>query len=167
MFIEHFGEDFPYDDIIEIAKENYLKRLEKDGIPIKTGLFEILDYLKENKYLLAVATSTREVTTLKNLERIKIKHYFDKIICGDKVSHSKPHPEIYLKAAEMLGVPPEECYVLEDSHNGIKSAFAAGMKPIMVPDLLPYNEEIRQMNPVATSKQDTVALQNDVIMLPP
>lgn len=143
IFIEHLGEDFPYDEFLKTAKESYLKDIEENGLPTKKGLFELLDFLKENQFSLAVATSTREVTALKNLERINAVRYFDCIICGDKVEKSKPDPEIYLKAAEMLTVEPKLCYVLEDSYNGIKSAYRAGMKPIMIPDLLPFNDEIK------------------------
>ena len=68
--------------------------------------------------------------------------YFDVIVGGDMIEKSKPAPDIYLKACELLGVAPRECYAVEDSYNGLISAFDAGLKPVMVPDMLPYNDEI-------------------------
>ena len=78
------------------------------------------------------------------LDGAGLTDYFDKIICGDMVSHSKPHPEIFHKAAEELGASPKDCYVVEDSFNGIRAAFAAGMIPVMVPDVVMPDSEIRE-----------------------
>ena len=71
--------------------------------------------------------------------------FFQKIICGDMVERSKPAPDIFLKAAEELGVNPEVCYVIEDSYNGIRGAHTAGMHPIMVPDMLPPTDEMEKL----------------------
>ena len=71
--------------------------------------------------------------------------YFDRIIGGDQVTHSKPDPEIFLKAADALHAKPEECYIIEDSFNGIRAAHAAGMHPVMVPDLLEPDDEIKAL----------------------
>ena len=68
---------------------------------------------------------------------------FDVIVCGDMVTHSKPHPQIYQTAASLLGISPEECYAVEDSPNGVRSASRACLKPIMVPDLILPDEEIK------------------------
>ena len=69
------------------------------------------------------------------LERINALQYFDAVICGDMVKNGKPEPDIYLTAAAELGLPPEECAAFEDSPNGLKSAYAAGCKVVMIPDL--------------------------------
>ena len=71
--------------------------------------------------------------------------YFDRIIGGDQVTHSKPNPEIFLKVADALNAKPEDCYIIEDSFNGIRAAHAAGMHPIMVPDLLDPDDEIKEL----------------------
>ena len=70
---------------------------------------------------------------------------FDVIVCGDMVTHSKPHPQIYQTAASLLGKAPKACYAIEDSPNGIRSAYHAGMKPIMVPDLILPDDEIKSL----------------------
>ena len=69
---------------------------------------------------------------------------FDVVVGGDQVQRSKPEPDIFLKAAEQLEADPGDCYVIEDSYNGIRAASAAGMIPIMVPDLLPPTEEMEE-----------------------
>ena len=69
--------------------------------------------------------------------------YFDQIIGGDMVERSKPEPDIFLEACRRLGSKPENCYVIEDSYNGIRAAHAAGMHPIIVPDLKEPTEEMR------------------------
>ena len=71
--------------------------------------------------------------------------YFDQIIGGDMVERSKPEPDIFLEACRRLGARPEKCYVIEDSHNGIRAAYAAGMHPIMVPDLMEVTEEMKSL----------------------
>ncbi len=79
---------------------------------------------------------------LSHLEKSGITGYFQKIVTGDMVTHGKPSPDIYLKACEELGAAPEEVIAIEDSFNGIRSASAAGLHPIMVPDQLQPTEEI-------------------------
>lgn len=76
-----------------------------------------------------------------HLNDTKIKDYFDVIVCGDQVERSKPEPDIYIKAAELLGLPPKACYAVEDSKNGLLSAHRAGCQVIMVPDLWQGDDE--------------------------
>ena len=87
-----------------------------------------------------MASSTRYSSVVNHLEEAGIKDYFSVIVTGDMVEHSKPKPDIYLLACEKLGVEPAKAYAVEDSYNGIRSAHAAGMKPVMVPDLLEPDE---------------------------
>ena len=91
---------------------------------------------------MALASSTRTELVRRELKDAGFIKYFSVIIGGDMVSHSKPHPEIFLKAAEVLGAAPGDCYVIEDSFNGIRAAAAAGMHPLMVPDMIQPTEEI-------------------------
>ena len=114
-------------------------------MPIKKGLFELLDYLKENKIKIALATSTSESSAKRTLRISETLKYFDALVCADDVSHGKPYPDPFLKAAEKLGLKPEECLALEDSINGIKSAYAAGMITVMIPDLIEPTNEIKPM----------------------
>ena len=115
---------------------------ERDGLPEKPGVHEILEYLHEKKIPVALASSSKKATVLSHLEKSGITGYFQKIVTGDMVTHGKPSPDIYLKACDELGAAPEEVIAIEDSFNGIRSASAAGLHPIMVPDQLQPTEEI-------------------------
>ena len=95
-----------------------------------------LEVLKEKQMKLAVATSSSYENTVELLKETKVYSYFQEIVTGNMVEHSKPAPDIYQKACEKLGVLPEYALALEDSYNGIRSGYAAGMKVIMIPDLL-------------------------------
>ena len=112
------------------------------AFPLKPYVFEIFEYLGREKIPCALASSTREEIVMRLLDNAGLTKRFDAVICGDMVSHSKPHPEIFLTAAERLGIPISDCYVIEDSYNGIRAAHNAGMRPIMVPDILQPDEEI-------------------------
>ena len=105
----------------------------------------MLAALKGAHIPVALATSTAQASVLKELQDAGIRDYFDQVICGDMVSHSKPHPEIFLTACAALGAQPEKTIVIEDSYNGIRAAHAGGMMPVMVPDLLQPTGEIEQM----------------------
>ena len=109
----------------------------------KKGLYELLRYLKEKGYKLAVASSTKREHVEKNLISADVRHYFSAVIGGDMVAKSKPEPDIYLTAAAALGADPATCYALEDSRNGLLSAHAAGCKVIHVPDLWQPDEVVK------------------------
>ncbi len=142
VFIGEYGDKVTEEDLSEHAQEFFHDYFNDHGIPLKPGLIELLSYLKQNNYKIAVATSSNKDVALKHFERANITEYFDVIVCGDMVENSKPAPDIYLKASEMLGVISSECLALEDSPNGIKSAFSAQLKPVMIPDLIEPTEEI-------------------------
>lgn len=114
-------------------------------MPLKEGVNELIDYLKENDYKIALATSSDREKAEYLLELVKIKDKFDYIICGNDIVNSKPNPEIFLKAAENLKVEPKECIVIEDSKFGVKAAVNAGMKAINVPDMKMPDSEVKSM----------------------
>ncbi len=105
---------------------------------------ELLAYLKAHHYKIALASSTRRYTVTLQLRNAGIIEDFDAIICGDMVEHSKPHPQIYQTACQAIDIKPSEAYAIEDSYNGIRSAYNAGMHPIMVPDLMPPTAEMEE-----------------------
>lgn len=140
-----FGDDFPTEKIRERRTELINSHIDKYGIEIKKGLFELLDYLKSNGIKLAVATATQRDRTMLYLNKINIIDYFDSVICGDMVTNGKPEPDIYITASEQLGLLPDECAAYEDSPNGIKSAFSAGCHAIMIPDMTQPDDEIIPM----------------------
>jgi HAD superfamily hydrolase (TIGR01509 family) len=109
--------------------------VEKHGVTVKTGAFELLDYLDEKGIKKCVATSTEYESMARKMKAAGLFDRFDGFVTGDQVENGKPHPEIFLKAAAQVGVPPENCLVLEDSSAGIVAAYAAHMRPIMVPDM--------------------------------
>ena len=145
IFIKEYGNKIIEEDLSEYAREFFYDYFNKYGTPLKPGLIELLSYLKENNYKIAVATSSNEEVALNHFKRATITEYFDVIVCGDMIENSKPAPDIYLRVSELLGVIPSECLALEDSPNGIRSAFSAQLKPIMIPDLIQPTEEILEM----------------------
>ncbi|MBO6116425.1 MAG: HAD family phosphatase [Ruminococcus sp.] len=142
MLKSFFGEDFPTEEVRARRTELINAHIEKNGIDLKKGLFELLNWLKDHGVKLAVATATpRERATL-YLRKINALDLFDTVVCGDMIANGKPAPDIYLTAARELDLPPEQCAAFEDSPNGIKAAHAAGCHAIMIPDMTPPDDEI-------------------------
>lgn len=136
------GVALDFEKLHEDCARLILEKEERDGLPVKPGVHEILEYLYERKIPVALATSSKKDIVLSHLEKTGITKYFRKIVTGDMVSHGKPAPDIYIKACEELEAAPENVIAIEDSFNGIRSASAAGLHPIMVPDQLQPTEEI-------------------------
>ncbi len=136
-----FGENFPTEEVRARRTELINAHIEKYGIDVKKGLFELLDFLSSKGIKLAVATATPRERALHCLEKIDALRYFDAVICGDMIESGKPDPDIYLTAARELGLPPEQCAAFEDSPNGIKAAHSAGCHAIMIPDMTQPDEE--------------------------
>ena len=144
-YADLYGKSFNYDEIYKEAIERFWKYTETKGVLIKEGLFELLDFLKEQKIKIALATSTTTKSAREILRRANVLEYFDKLVCGDMVTNGKPHPEIFLKAVKELELKAEDCVGLEDSINGIKSLYSANIKAVMVPDLIEPTDEIKPM----------------------
>lgn len=115
-------------------------------VPKKPGVDDILRFFKENNFRIAVASSSTKSQIESNLALSGIKCYFDAIVSGSEVKKGKPEPDIFLLAAERIKCRPEECYVFEDSINGIKAGHRAGCKAIMIPDLIKPTEEIKKIS---------------------
>lgn len=144
--MEAYGEDFDYDGFRKQASDWFWKYMEENGLPVKPGAEELLRWLKEDGWRIGLASSTKRSSVQDHLEQSGFGKYFSVVVSGDMVEHSKPEPDIYLLACRELGVCPAETYAIEDSPNGIRSARAAGMKPLMVPDMLAPDEEMRQLS---------------------
>jgi HAD superfamily hydrolase (TIGR01509 family) len=123
--------------------------IEQRGIPLKDGLFELLDLLEDHAVLTVVATSTERSRAEILLEKARLSARFDTVVYGDEVQHGKPAPDIFLLAADRLRVSPHQCIVLEDSNSGILSAAKANMHPFMIPD-------------IESPSQDTVAVADRI-----
>ena len=145
LFLEAYGEGCPYDEYKKVISQKYHELYDGGRLPMKPGVKELLGFLKENGIKTALASSTRVKTVTNQLRDAGILEYFDVVIGGDMVTKSKPDPEIFLEAADKLGVDPTKSFIIEDSLNGIKAAYAAGAKPLMVPDLIKPDEEIRKL----------------------
>ncbi len=144
---EIFGEAYPaldFDDFDQRVRTLFLSRYDKGRLPVKPGAAEILRAFSERGLPLALASSTRTVTVRRELEEAGLLRFFTVVIGGDQVTHPKPDPEIFLRAAAQLGVRPEDCAVIEDSFNGIRAARAGGFHAVMVPDLLPPDAEMEE-----------------------
>ena len=123
--------------------EIFVRKFEEKA-PVKPGVKELLTYLKSAGVKIAIASSTKKSGVARELKQAGFLEYFDELVCGDMVEKSKPNPDIFLKAAQCLGEEPENCIVIEDSFNGIRAAHAANMFAIMVPDILPPDEEMKE-----------------------
>lgn len=144
-FKNRYGQDFPYDDYKKEMSTLFHHNYDGGRLPMKTGVVELLQYLKEAGVKVALASSTRSAVVKQELTDAGIIAYFDVVIGGDMVTRSKPQPDIFLKACEELGVIPQEAFAIEDSYNGIRAAAAGHLRPLMVPDLMPPTEEMREL----------------------
>lgn len=125
----------------ELFEEFYAHR----GADIKPGFYEILNYLKEKKIPMAIATSSFPHCVEANVRFAHVADYFQAIVTGydPEVKAGKPAPDIYLCAAKRLQIPISECIVVEDSPTGILAAAAAGAYPVLIPDAAKVNDEIK------------------------
>lgn len=144
-FKEWFGEEFDYAAVRErrmILMEEHIK---EHGIQLKPGAVELLTFLKEHGIQTAVATATGINRTKKYLTELGIIDYFDELVSATMVEQGKPAPDVYLYACKQLGRKPEECMAVEDSPNGVTSAYRAGCQVVMVPDQTQPDEETKKM----------------------
>lgn len=158
-FKNAFGEDFPLEEFNEKVSVCFYRIVEEEGLPVKPGARELLQYAREHHYKIAIATSSGRQYAKKVLTEAGLYSYFDGGVFGDMVQHTKPDPEIYLKACESIQVKPEESIALEDAPAGIRSAHAAGLKVVAIPDLVQPSGEILKLT---YQKFDTL---NEVISM--
>ena len=154
----HFGADFPAVRFHDACRERFFGLLET-SLALKPGVLELLDQVEQLRLPKAIATSSQRSNVDHHLSAFNLTHRFDEIVASGDYTHGKPHPDPYLTAAKSLGVEPAACLALEDSHNGVRSAAAAGMLTVMVPDLLPADDEMRSLaNFVATDLHEVARL---------
>ncbi len=144
MLVEAYGVTFPY-TIFDAKCRELMKEKMTEIVPVKPGVHELLAELKARRIPAAVATSSRSHHALTHLGEAGLLSAFRAIVTRDDVTHPKPHPEPYLLASSLLGLSPQACIAVEDSHAGVRSAHAAGLQTIMVPDLIEPNSEIRAL----------------------
>ena len=139
------GDDALLEAFNQEIYRTFVEHYEKYGLTVKKGVFELLDYLKERGDRTAIGSSTESEIVEMELRDAGLRDYFDVVVGGDMAKASKPAPDVFLLAAEKLGVSIEDCIIIEDSFNGVRAARAAGATVFMVPDLLEPTEEIRAL----------------------
>lgn len=138
--------DNGYDsDKIYELKNKYTEEEISKGIPVKEGTLKTLKWCKENGLLTAIATSSAKNVAKRYLKDTNMEAYFDQIISGNQLENGKPAPDIFIYAAGELGVDTNECMVVEDSFNGVRAGKAADMITVMVPDIIPADEEMNKL----------------------
>jgi HAD superfamily hydrolase (TIGR01509 family) len=139
---DRLGPGFDFERVYADTGILFEKIVARDGLPLKPGVRELLEDLSARKVPLGVATSTRNPVASQRLEQVGLLKYFAVVVTGDQVARGKPEPDIYLEAVRRLGIEAKTSYALEDSHAGVRSAHAAGLRVIMVPDLIAPTPEI-------------------------
>lgn len=148
IFETEIGNGFSYEQARPLRVQIAEEIIKRESPILKPGVPELLDFLKQKGIRLSVASSTNLKGTQEHLAESQILQHFEVVVGGDMITKGKPNPDIFLKAAELLGLQPQECIVVEDSPAGIKAAYAAGMKAVLVPDQAAITQEIIDMSDV-------------------
>ena len=149
IMTETFGHlpQFDLERTFRACRDYFAGVVESGQMALKPGAKEILQQLKAKGIPVGLASSSSRAMIEKVLAGHEVLQYFDAVVSGDMVQKGKPDPEVFLRCADALGIPVSkysETFVIEDSYNGIRAAYAAGMKPVMVPDQLPPTQEMRE-----------------------
>ncbi len=144
ILMDHFGAGVSVAEFHAGWTARYYAEAEA-GVALKAGVVELLDLLDIVGLPRAVCTSSTHKGVDRNIGTLGLKPRFNAIVASGDYTNGKPHPDPFLRAAEVLAVDPTHCLALEDSHNGVRAAHAAGMMTVMVPDLLEPTEEIRTL----------------------
>ena len=156
---EFYGEDFTEQEWERIRQKRITlmeAHIEEHGIAPKPGIQELFAYIRENEIKTAIVTASPEERAQRYLKKVGIAHLFDHILSAQMVKNGKPAPDIFLYGAEVLGLSPEECMVLEDSPAGILGAYHANCIPVMVPDGVQPDEETRALLYAKVQRLDQV-----------
>lgn len=146
ILMEALGADFPHNIVMAEFFGELLSRAKTGTLPRKSGLAQCIAGLKARGVRIALATSTERSIVDVYLKSVpELRGTFDAVVCGSEVALSKPAPDIYLRAAKKLGLAAHECIGVEDSRNGLKSLTAAGIRSVMIPDLLAYDESFESI----------------------
>jgi HAD superfamily hydrolase (TIGR01509 family) len=141
-----FGLDFDAEDFIRTAATACHAMVDCGQLELKSGATELMEFLEHSGFPKAVATSSSREKAMRTLSAVHLDSRFDAIVTRTDVARGKPHPDLFLRAADELDQPADRCLALEDSYNGVRAARAAGMRVIMIPDLL-----------IATAEMDDLA----------
>ncbi len=145
LMLSEYGQEYPFEEMGEKARAMVDIIADTVGLPVKPQIRPLLEWLKEQEIICAVASSSPSDAVQHYLEKAELLPFFKEIIGGEMVERSKPEPDIFLLACKKCNVLPEKAVVLEDSENGIRAAYAAGIKNICVPDLKWPCEEVQRL----------------------
>lgn len=137
-----YGAGFRLADV-SMAFIEYRDAMMREGLPLKSGVIELLDALRDADMPMAIVTSSRREPAERHLATTGIRDRFTHVITQDDAARGKPSPDLYLHATEILRVTPQACVAIEDSMPGIAAAHSAGTIPIMVPDIATPDAETR------------------------
>ena len=156
--IDQYKLPLSFDECFDLVISTEKSMLAK-GVDLKAGVNELLTYLSDNNIKMVVASSSTRERAINILEKHDIKHYFEGFVFAEDISKSKPNPEIFIKANELLGFDKEECLVIEDSENGILAGYSAGIPVICVPDMkIPKDEYLDRTKYVVNSLEDIIKI---------
>ncbi|MGF1449477.1 MAG: HAD family hydrolase [Opitutales bacterium] len=142
---DQLGETAPVDALWASWGRHFEAHVEGEPIPTKPGLHGLLDFLERRRFPKIVATSTGGPRARRHLSDVGLLERFEDVVSGRDVALGKPAPDIFLRAAQVLAIEPAHCLVLEDSGPGIEGAHAAGMLPVLIPDLHAPSPEQRSL----------------------
>lgn len=156
---KHVCPDFDYDGVRALRREIMEEYVDVHGVEPRPGMKALLDALKARGLRIGLATATPEPRARKYLRMVGAEQYFDAVTCADMVKKGKPAPDIYLLAAQRTGILPQNALAVEDAPSGVRSAHAAGIRTILVPDQDEPSEEIRALcHAVVPSLEHVIAL---------
>ena len=156
--IDQYKLPLSFDECFDLVISTEKSMLAK-GVDLKAGVNELLTYLSDNNIKMIIASSSTRERAINILEKHDIKHYFEGFVFAEDISKSKPNPEIFIKANELLGFDKEECLVIEDSENGILAGYSAGIPVICVPDMkIPKDEYLDRTKYVVNSLEDIIKI---------
>lgn len=133
-------------DVMDVLDASYAQALEDHRLQLKPGFLSLMATLKEKKIPTVLASSNIASAVENSLRAVGLTETFDYVIHAEHVQRVKPFPDLFLKAAECMGLKPEECLVLEDSEPGIVAAAAAGMKSVLIPDVYPVSQRMKDLS---------------------
>ena len=144
IYFDRYGPDFPLDDYKKETRALFRAQCPNGHPPVKEGAAALLSWLSERGVPLALASSTNSEIVRAELKSAGLLDRFAVVIGGDQIVRGKPEPDIFLAAAKALGAEAADCYVIEDSFNGVRAAHASGAHTLMVPDLVPPDREMEE-----------------------
>ena len=145
MWAKEFNNQSKFDQAYKYF-ESFMSDYFEKGIPsARKGLYILLEFLKNQKVKMAIASNSPKYLVEKNINATNISDCFDAIVCADMVENPKPSPDLYIEACKRISADPKDTFALEDSKTGVISAYLAGCKPIMVPNLCQPDSEVLKM----------------------